>query len=523
MTSSEPKSTVMPSMPSSAAEEGPGQVTLSVLLVEDSPDDAFLLERHLRRNGFQLTLTRVETAAEMLVALAGEDLPDVVLADYNLPNFSGPAALKIVKESGIDLPFIMMSGAMSEETAVESMRAGAQDYVTKQNLTRLVPALERELKEVDARRRRQAAEIALRASEARFHRLVEAMPLGLLISDAKGRIIYANGAMDRIVGYSAAPLTDGSREDGVKLDAICPGLYETAARAFREDAVMTDAFESNCLTLTGETVEVLLGIALLNPGAPIEDRQMAAFVADLTLQKKSEEILRRTEKLAVAGRLAASIAHEINNPLEAVTNCLYLLGQVDLSEEGRSYLDLAQGELDRVSQITMQTLRFYRQSTRAVKTDVHDLIGTVLALLEQRMVRHGVEVERRFRETSAVVMRDGEIRQVIANLVGNAIDAMGPGGRLMLRTTKSRDWKSGRPGIRITVADNGTGMDEETRARIFEPFFSTKGITGTGLGLWVSREIVEKHQGLLQVKSRFGVGTAFELFLPAEMPDGTES
>jgi signal transduction histidine kinase len=273
----------------------------------------------------------------------------------------------------------------------------------------------------------------------------------------------------------------------------------------------------------GQCIEVLIGLALLNPAAPEEDRQVAAFIADLRPQKRSEEVLRQTEKLAVAGRLAASIAHEINNPLEAVTNCLYLLGQTELAAEPRGYLELAQGELDRVSQITVQTLRFYRQSTKAARLDVHELIGTVLALLEPRLVRYGIEIVREFRETPSVLVRDGEIRQVVANLVGNAIDALpespepaGRASRIVLRTSSGRSWKTGRRGIRLTVADNGTGMSAETERRIFEPFFSTKGMTGTGLGLWVSQEIVGKHSGRLQVRSRLGVGTVFSLFLPEE-------
>ena len=149
---------------------------ISLLLVEDNQDDAALLERFLRRNGFAPSVTRVETAAEIIAAIAAHP-PDIVIADYNLPNFSGPEALDIVRQSGVDLPFIMMSGAISEETAVESMRRGAQDYVTKQNLARLVPVLERELREAAARRSRVAAERALEVAETRFHRLVDAMPL----------------------------------------------------------------------------------------------------------------------------------------------------------------------------------------------------------------------------------------------------------------------------------------------------------------------------------------------------------
>ncbi len=501
---------------------------MRVLLVEDNPDDAFLLERHLKRQGFALELTRVEMAAEMGRALNpvdGAELPDIILADYNLPNFSGPAALQMLKAEGLDIPFIMMSGAISEETAVASMRAGAQDYVTKQNLVRLVPAIERELREAAARRHKLAAEMALRESDARFHRLVEAMPLGLLISDEMGRIVYANVAVERLLGYEAGRLQD----DGVALSSLCPplgalhvgvdGIQSGGDRQFDWQHADGAPFEAVCISATGQTIEVLIGVARLNPEAAIEDRQMAAFIADLTLQKKSEEMLRRTEKLAVAGRLAASIAHEINNPLEAITNCLYLVAKTNLPEDARGFLELAQRELDRVAQITVQTLRFYRRSTQTTHTDLHELLETVLALLDSRLRRMQIEVVRQFGEIPLMLVHDGEIRQVFVNLIGNAIDALGEGGRLTLRTGVGRHGASGRAGVRVTVADDGTGMSGATLKRIFEPFYSTKGITGTGLGLWVSREIVDKHQGTLRVRSRERVdggpgGTVFSLFLP---------
>jgi PAS domain S-box-containing protein len=490
---------------------------LNVLLVEDNPDDAFLLERHLKRNGFDVAITRVETAEEMLVALDQKEAPEVVLADYNLPNFSGPAALLLLKNAGIDIPFIMMSGAVSEETAVESMRAGAQDYVSKQNLTRLTPALERELREAAARRRRRAAEHALRASEMRFHRLVEAMPLSLIISTASGRILYANSAAERLLGYVA---NDASSE-WVTLDLICPPLRKTYSTLTEQTAAI-EPFEAVCTKRNGHTVEVLIGVALLNPEAEAGEQQFAAFIADLTLQKKGEEVLRQTEKLAVAGRLAASIAHEINNPLEAITNCLYLLSTTALEAESRAYLDLAQKELQRVTQITVQTLRFYRRSTKPTQTDVHELIETVLVLFESRLLTSRIEVVRQFKAKLAIMAHDGEIRQVIVNLVGNAIDALAAGGRLLIRTTESHERQSGRKGLRITVADGGIGMSGQTLARIFEPFYSTKGITGAGLGLWVSREIVDRHQGLMRARSRESVpgragGTVFTLFIPAEL------
>jgi len=484
--------------------------SLRVLLVEDNPDDAFLLERHLRRHGFAPVITRIETADEMTSALVASDLPNVVLADYNLPNFSGPAALQLLHATALDIPFLMLSGAVSEEMAVDSMRAGAHDYVTKQNLARLVPALERELKEAAARRNRLVAEQALRASESRFHRLVEAMPLGLTICDATGRITYANVAIERLLGYAPGEITSGR----VMLRAICPAIA-----VINTDELTAEPFESVCNTTSGQTVDVLIGVAVLNPEETVGHRQIAAFVADLTLQKQSEEVLRRTEKLAVAGRFAASIAHEINNPLEAITNCLYLLTQTDLTTDGRNYLDLAQKELDRVAQITMQTLRFYRRSTRPALADVHELIDTVFTIFDARLRRADIEVVRQLRPIPAVFAHDGEIRQVLANLVGNAIDALPNGGHIHLRTTPTTH--SGRPGVTVTIADTGTGMDAPTLKRIFEPFFSTKGITGTGLGLWISQEILGRHNGHMQVRSRLRNngdpgGTVFRVFLPTE-------
>jgi PAS domain S-box-containing protein len=502
--------------------DGIDPAKLSVLLVEDNDEDAALLERHLRRSGFLPQITRVQTAKEMFVALETALLPDVVLADYNLPSFSGPAALQVLRDSGFDIPFIMLSGAVSEETAVSSMRSGAHDYISKQNLTRLVPAIQRELKEVSARRDRIAAEVALRASEARFHSLVEAMPLGLLISGTSGRISYANVAAERLLGYPQSTLLSGA----AALGSICPALGENQD-LLRKEPTSGAPFESVCRTCDGNSIEVLLGIAFLNPGISGEDRQIATFIADLSLQKKSEEMLRRTEKLAVAGRLAASISHEINNPLEAITNCLYLVAKSDLAVEARSYLELAQKELDRVAQVTVQTLRFYRSSTRASPTNIHELIDTVLTLVESRLRLLQIEEIREFRANPMVFGHDGEIRQVIANLVGNAIDAVSERGRIIIRTSSTRDWKRNREGITITVADNGMGMDNSTRDRIFEPFFSTKEDTGTGLGLWISHEIVAKHQGSIRVRSRLRArgtsgGTVFRLFIPAQNSSGSD-
>jgi PAS domain S-box-containing protein len=515
---------------------------LLVLLIEDSVDDAILLERHLRRAGFKPVITRIETAEamhEQLAAVEGGGVTwDIILADYNLPHFSAPEALQLLKSMPHDIPFIMMSGAVSEETAVAAMRAGAHDYVSKENLIRLAPAIERELAEAVNRRRRRATERALQQSEERFHRLVEATPLALLIADMEGRVIYANAAVERLLGFRQEELERGL----LTLDRIIPGAdgaplsCENAIAALVEISLARagETLERMCLDHTGATLPVLLGTAILNPEAAHGTRQIAAFLVDLSEQKRSEEVLRRTEKLAAAGRLAASIAHEINNPLEAITNCIYLLEQCDLEAVPRSYVHLAQQELARVSHIATQTLRFYRQSTRPAATDIAELLETVLALYEARLRDHSIEVVRQYRPVLPVTAYDGEIRQVLANLVGNALDAMtGPASgadhqdcRLILRLRPAWDSKTGLPLVIILVADTGPGMSPATLRRIYEPFFSTKGITGTGLGLWVTREIVLRHHGRLRVHTHQGSpsGTVFRLAFPVGvMPEASRA
>jgi PAS domain S-box-containing protein len=245
---------------------------------------------------------------------------------------------------------------------------------------------------------------------------------------------------------------------------------------------------------------------------------ITAASLEITQQKKAEQALIQTEKLAAVGRLASSIAHEINNPLESVTNLLYLARHSKHLDEIQSYLELAERELRRVSAISNQTLRFHKQSTSPQDVTAESLIESVLLIYQGRIVNSQVKVEMRLRAHAPVKCFEGEIRQVLSNLVSNAIDAMSPrGGRLRLRCRTDLDWKTGRRGVVITVADTGAGMARETLKRLFEPFYTTKGISGTGLGLWVSRQIVDRHRGKIWVRScqvPGRSGTVFTMFLP---------
>ncbi len=251
-------------------------------------------------------------------------------------------------------------------------------------------------------------------------------------------------------------------------------------------------------------------------------RAISTASIEITNQKKAEAALIQSEKLAAVGRLASSISHEINNPLEAITNLLYLLAyDPQLPEALKLYVHMAQSELSRVSQIATQTLRFHRQAVAATLVTPRDLVGAVVQLYAGRLANSGIRVEAQYRTDTHILCFENDIRQVLNNLIANAIDAMRTGGRLLIRAHASREHcvPDGRSGIRITIADTGHGMSPATLARVFEPFFTTKDLQGTGLGLWISKGIVERHQGRLHVRSsedESSHGTLFTLFLPCQ-------
>lgn len=240
-------------------------------------------------------------------------------------------------------------------------------------------------------------------------------------------------------------------------------------------------------------------------------------------ERVAEEALRRSEKLAVAGRLAATIAHEINNPLEAVINLVYLARTAKSQAEARQYLERAESELGRVSAIASETLKFYRQSNRATATRIQDILSSLVLLYRDKISASQVELRTDFGEAPPIVAFAGELRQVFSNLLTNAIDAAA-GARIEIRLHPARD-RSGRKGVKVVVADTGAGISPSVKSSIFEPFVSTKGTRGTGLGLWVSSEIVRKHGGSIRVRScsRQDLhGTVFCVFLP-EAAESAES
>jgi len=237
---------------------------------------------------------------------------------------------------------------------------------------------------------------------------------------------------------------------------------------------------------------------------------------DVTAEKQAQDVMRKAEKLAAAGRLAATVAHEINNPLEAVCNLVYIARNTPgLPQEAIGYLNVAEQELDRVSHITRQTLGFYRDSSEPGPVQLRGVIESVMKLYENKVRSKSIAVELELAECPPVHGMHGELKQLVANLVSNAADAVAPGGKIQVSIAPAS--QEPEKGVEIKVADDGPGVPAENRARIFEPFFTTKEDVGTGLGLWVCKEIAERHRGNVQLSlSKDGGlgGAVFTVFLP---------
>jgi PAS domain S-box-containing protein len=340
-------------------------------------------------------------------------------------------------------------------------------------------------------------------------------PIGLALFDTQDfRYLRLNDRQAEFFGLRPEQVV------GRTLTEMAPieGLKELFEQVLAGQPVVNFPLEGELVTRPGEhrywTVSYFPVFA-----ADGSVQAISAASLEITQQKKAELALMQSEKLAVVGRLAASIAHEINNPLESVTNLLYLAERTEDRARTKTYIQMAERELRRVSVIANQTLRFHKQSSSPQEISGDQLIESVISLFQSRFVNSGIRVEERKRARLAVRCFEGEIRQVLSNLVSNAIDAMQPlgGGRLLLRSHVGREWTTARPGLVITVADTGSGMPASVASRIFEPFYTTKGINGTGLGLWVSSEIVNRHQGTLRFRSsekEGRSGTVFALFLP---------
>ncbi|HEX3322329.1 MAG TPA: PAS domain S-box protein [Terriglobales bacterium] len=360
---------------------------------------------------------------------------------------------------------------------------------------------------------RQRSKAERRAAETRqqMAAIVESSDDAIFSTRPDGTITSWNRGAEMLYQYAVEEAM------GRHVSLICPSdrlaeVQQNTDRINRGESVAS--YQTERQRKDGSKVSVMISISpLRTPTGEIVGA--SAIARDISAQKRSEEALRRNEKLATAGRLAASIAHEINNPLEAVTNLIYLARHDSLN--ANDYLQMAESEVARVGRIAQQALGFVRDPAVAAHLDVGAVLEEVLQLYASKLKKKQVRVEKRFHKVE-IQAYSGELRQLFSNLIVNALDALQPGGCLYLRVGRGTDRSTpGRSGVRVVVADNGTGIAPEHFEHLFEPFYTTKKDSGTGLGLWLSLGIVRKHGGSIRVRSRTqgaAAGTVFSIFLP---------
>ena len=348
--------------------------------------------------------------------------------------------------------------------------------------------------------------------EPRISEAFEYTQTGMAIIDLKGAFQVTNPAFRRILDRSSDALAresifsiahpDDLESYRLEIDRLISGLslsFVSEKRYVRPD---------------GSAIWARTSFSLLK-AFNAHSSSIILICDDLTEKKQAEQILLESEKLAIVGRLASSIAHEINNPLEAVINLLYLTRQAQTLEEAHRFAPEAEIEISRVAQITTHTLRFHREQKKPVPTNVVELLESVLVLFRGKTLQSQVRVHFEKDDCPQLICFPGEIRQVAANLIRNAIEAMPNGGDLQVRVRPATDWRSGEEGVRVTIADNGVGMSVETRRRIYEPFYTTKEIgKGSGLGLAQVHGFATQSHGVVRIDSAVGRGTTVNLYLP---------
>lgn len=479
-----------------------------VIILADDNADLREYVAGLLRGRFQIV-----SAENGFLALeaAKELIPDLVLTDVMMPEMDGFALLDALRKdpSTRTVPVIMLSARAGEEARIEGIDAGADDYLSKPFTAReLVARVEAQLKMARLRKQAVEQETALQREIDQVKQfaweVLEQIPEIFYTFDREFRFTYVNAAGIEIGKRLGKQLV------GERLFDLLPELKGTIVESSLQQSM------EQRIPVEFEYYYEPLKSWFEYRVHPQPGEGTVMYVRDITEARKTEQALRRSEQLSAAGRLAASIAHEINNPLEAVTNLLYL-AKMDETVGGstKTLLDHADKELQRLSHIAARSLKFYRQRTKPTFTNLEELVDSVLFFHEPVISTRAINLERRYRPAREVYCRAGEIQQVITNLIGNALDALSRHGRLIIGVRPARD-RDTREGVVVTIADNGSGIDPAISDRLFQPFVTTKEEAGTGLGLWISKGILDKHQAQIAVRSKAGHGTVFRLFLPLD-------
>jgi signal transduction histidine kinase len=476
-----------------------------VLLADDNADMRGYIQRLLAPNYEVVEVTNGRLALDAAMA----NPPDLVITDVMMPELDGFELLAALRSqpSTASIPVIMVSARAGEESRVEGLQAGADDYLVK-------PFSARELL---ARVRTQ---LLLRQRSSQFETLVTQAPIGIVVVDGDLRVVQVNpvarpvfGGMPNLIGSDFAEVTrkmwnHGYAEEIIQIfrHTLATGEpYSTPKRAeYRVDRDQPEYYEWRVDRMA----------------MPQGGYGVVCYFRDISVQVKAEEALRKNEKLAAVGRLASTISHEINNPLESVTNLLYIIRHESSEKPVLEYVQMAEQELRRASEVVRHSLQFHRQTTSPEHASISEILASTLAVYEPRLQQLGIPVDCQFADSLPSLCYSSEVRQVFANLIGNALDACGTSGSIRMKTRDATHWRTGVKGVRVTIADKGVGMNAETRDRLFEPFFTTKGMNGTGLGLWVTSEILVRHRATVNLKSRQDrdSGTVFSIFFQTD-PD----
>jgi two-component system, cell cycle sensor histidine kinase and response regulator CckA len=490
---------------------------LRVLFLEDEPDDVILVRRELEQGGFTVETERVENRTELARALESGEW-DLVLADYNLPGFSANEAVRMVRDAGGETPVILISGSIEEEMAVSAMRAGYHDFISKGRLARLVPAVERELREATERRKHAAVRRELRASETRFRELAEYIDDAFWISTPdKSRMLYVSPAFKEIWGIAPDILYEDplrwlesvEPEDREGVDAVLPKQArercEFQYRIRRPDGEVRWIWDRSFPIRNGEGEVVrVVGVA-----------------EDITNRITLEEQFLHSQKMEAVGRLAGGVAHDFNNLLTVIGGRTeLLLADVPEGSPLREDLDEIRRAATQAASLTRRLLAFSkRQILQPRQIRVESVVGEMERML-QGLVGDSLGLEVELSDAPGFIRADpGQLEQVILNLVVNAREAIQGHGTIRIRTGRGTEGPGtpnpGRETITLQVSDDGEGIPDEVKRRIFEPFFTTKD-EGTGLGLSTVFGIVDQAHGRVDVVSEVGRGTTFTIHFPAE-------
>jgi PAS domain S-box-containing protein len=479
--------------------------SLRVLIVEDSEYDVILLLLELRKKGYEPDFERVDTRESMRAALQRQEW-DIVISDHVMPRFSGFEALTVLKESGLDLPFIIVSGNIGEDIAVAAMKAGAHDYILKDNLMRLVPAIERELGEAEVRRERRREE----EERKRLSAAVDAAADAIVIT-SKGVILYVNPAFEKLTGYSRDEtlgrdlhMLDSGRHD----DAFYQGLRESLMRNGVWNGRLVNKKKDGTLYEEDCTYVPVKG-----PSGEIHN--YISIKRDMTEKVRLEAVAQAVDSMNNIGYIFSGVRHEIGNPINTIImNLSLLLNKLEQLDKPSiaTYVSRALEETAKVEYL-LRSLRNYNMFEQLELQDVSmtDFMDKFLALVREDFARRGVTV-------TAIVAPDAEhisadpraLQQILLNLIANASDAVEgqKSPRVAIQASRAENM------IRIAVEDNGTGIPESGLKDLFKPFRTTKK-HGTGLGLVIVKKMLARMNGTIDVRSRTGVGTVVDIFIPA--------